>query len=91
MKTSNFHNDLGVTTACMKRLSISTKWCIQMTSNDTSFSDRWFSFVKTDKDMAATGVNYCRPVKTSQKVFPFEYVRKVDERLAVRFISCYEE
>ena len=31
MKTSKFHNDLGGTTACMKRLAIAAKGCVQMT------------------------------------------------------------
>ena len=37
------------------------------------------------------GVDYCRPVKTSHKDFLYSYVIKVDEGLAGRFISCYEE
>ena len=40
--------------------------------------------------MAAAGVDYCGPVKTSHKGF-FSYVRKVDERLARRVVSCFEE
>ena len=35
MKTLEFQKDLGGTAACMKKLSITTKWCVQMTSNDT--------------------------------------------------------
>ena len=46
MKTSNFQNGLGGTTACMKRLAIATKGCGQLTLNDTYFSDSWFSSVK---------------------------------------------
>ena len=69
MKTSNFQNVLAGTTACMKRLAISTKGCGQLTSNDTYFSDSWFSSVPTDEEMAAVGVNYCGPGKTSHKVF----------------------
>ena len=50
---------MGGTTACMKRLDISTKGCDQLTSNDTYFDDSWFSSVKTAKEMAAVEVNYC--------------------------------
>ena len=62
-------NFLGVTIACKKRLDIATKGCGQLLSNDTYFSDSWFISVKTDEQMAAAGVNYCGPVKTSHKVF----------------------
>ena len=68
-KTSKYQNFLGGTTVCMKRLAISTKGCSQLTSNDTYFADRWFSSVKTAEYIAASGVDYCGPVKTSNKVF----------------------
>ena len=35
MKTLEFHKDLGGTDGCTKRLSIATKGCRQLTSNDT--------------------------------------------------------
>ena len=41
----------------------------KLTSNDTYFADSWFSSVKTAEDMAAAGVDYCGPVKTSHKGF----------------------
>ena len=66
---SKFQNHLGGTTACTKRLAIATKGYGQLTSNDTYFSDIWFSYVKTDEEMAAAGVNYCGPAKTSYKSF----------------------
>ena len=69
MKTSNFQNVMGGTNAFMKRLAISTKGCGQLTSNDTYFSDSWFSSVPTDEEIAAVGVDYCGPGKTSHKVF----------------------
>ena len=69
MKTSKFYFFLGGTTACMKRIAIATKGCGQLTSNNTYFADSFFSSVKTAEDMAAAGVNYCGPVKTSHKVF----------------------
>ena len=49
MKKLKFQSILGGTTKCMKRLAISTKGCGQLTSNDTYFSNRWFSSVKTAK------------------------------------------
>ena len=69
MKKSRFQSVLGGTVACMKRLAISTKECGQLTSNDTYFSDNWFSYVKTAEEMNAAGVNYCGPVKTIHKGF----------------------
>ena len=69
MKTPKFQKYIRGTTTCMKRLSIATKRRGQLTSNDTKFSDSWFSYVKTTEDMAAAGVNCCRTVKTSHKVF----------------------
>ena len=69
MKKSKFQSVLGGTAACMKRLAIATKGCGQLTSNDTYFSDSWFSYVKTAEEMAAAGVDYCGPVKISHKGF----------------------
>ena len=69
MKKSTFQSELGVNAACMKRLAIATKGCGQLTSNYTYFADSWFSSVKTAEEMAAAGVNYCGPVKTSHKGF----------------------
>ena len=46
IKTSEFQKYIGRPTACMKRLDIDTKGCGQLTSNDTYFSDSWFSSVK---------------------------------------------
>ena len=69
MKTSESQKYLGGTTACMKRLAISTKGCGQLTSYDTYFYDNWFSSVKTAEEAMAAGVYYCEPVKTSHKDF----------------------
>ena len=90
-KTSNFQKDLGGTTACMKRIAIATKGCGQLTSNNTYFVNSWFSSIKKSEEMEAAGVEYCDPVKTMHDVFLFEYVRKFDERLSGRVISCYGE
>ena len=49
-----------------------------MSSNDTFFSDVWFSGVKISEEAITGGSYYCGPVKTS-------YIEKVNRRL----ISCY--
>ena len=77
MKTSKFQNVLGGTTLCMKRLAISTKGCGQLTSNDTYFSDIWFSSVKTAEEMESAGVDYCGPVKTGHKGFCLATLEKL--------------
>ena len=77
MKKSTFQSELGGTAACMKRLSIATKGYGQLTSNDTYFSNSWFSFVKTAEEMAAVGVNYCGPVKKSNKGFCLATLEKL--------------
>ena len=77
MKKSSFQSELGGTAACMKRLDVSTKGCGQLTSNDTYFSDSWFSSVKTAEEMAAAGVNYCGPEKTSHKDFCLDTLEKL--------------
>ena len=69
MKKSKSQSVLGGTAVFMKRLAIYTKGCGQLTSNDTYFSDSWFSSVNTAEEMAAAGVDYCGPVKTSHKGF----------------------
>ena len=69
MKTSKFQKYLGGTTACIERLAIDNYGCGQLTSNNTYFSDSWFSSVKTTEEMADSGVDYCGPVKTSHRVF----------------------
>ena len=61
----------------MKRLPIANKGCGQLISNDTYFADSWFSSVKTDEEMAAAGVDYCRPVKTSHKGFCLATLEKL--------------
>ena len=68
-KTSKYQNDLGGTIACMKRIDIATKGCVQLESNDTYFADIWFSSVKNSEEMAPAEVDYCGPVKMIHKVF----------------------
>ena len=77
MNTSKLKTFLGGTTACMKILDIDTKGCGQLISNDTYFADGWFSSVKTAEEMAAAGVNYCGPVKTSHKGFCLATLEKL--------------
>ena len=69
MNTSKFQKDLRGTTACTKRLDTATKGSGQLKSNDTYFSDSQFSSIKKSKGAMAEGVDYCRLVKTSHKVF----------------------
>ena len=64
-----FQKEIGGTKACMKRLAIATKGCVQLTSNDTSFADSWFSVVNTADETMAAGVDYSGPVKTPQNKF----------------------
>ena len=64
MKTLTFQKYIGGTAACTKRLMMDTKGYGQLTSNDTYFSDSWFSGVET-----AEGVDYCELAKTIHKGF----------------------
>ena len=56
---------------------MATKGCGQLTSNDTYFSNIWFSVVKTVEESMAGGVNYFGPVKTSHKVFFLATLKKL--------------
>ena len=77
MKTSNFQKNIVGTTVCMKRLCIPTKGCGQLTSNDTYFDDIWFSYLKTAEEVMSTGVDYCRPARTSHKGFCLATLEKL--------------
>ena len=77
MKKPTFQSELGGSATCMKRLAIATKGCGQLTSNDTYFANSWFSSAKTAEEMAASGVDYCRPVKTSYKGFCLDTLEKL--------------
>ena len=76
-KKSTFQSELGGNAACMKRLAIANKGCGQLTSKDTYFADSWFSSVKTAEEMAASGVNYYGPAKTSHKGFCLATLEKL--------------
>ena len=58
---SEFKKDTGGNSACKKILAMATKGCGQLTSNNTYFSDRQFSSVKTAEEAMAAGVDYCGP------------------------------
>ena len=77
MKKLKFQSVLGGTAAFIKRLAISTKGCGQMTSSNAYFAGSWFSYVKTSDEMAASGVDYCGPVKTSHKGFCLSKLEKL--------------
>ena len=61
----------------MKRLTMSTKGCGQLTSNDTYFADSWFSGVKTSEEVMAAVVDYCGPAKTIHKGFCLDTLEKL--------------
>ena len=69
METSVFQKNLGGTAACMKRLMMDKKGCVQLASNDTYLADIWFSGVETSEEAMAVGIYFCGPVKMSHKVF----------------------
>ena len=54
---------------CMNRIAIATKVCGQLTSNDTYFSDSWFSSVKSAEKEMYVRVDYCGRAKTSHNSF----------------------
>ena len=85
MKTSEIQKYTGGTDTCMKILVMANKVCVQLTPNETYFSDSLFSGVKMSEEVMTAGVDYCGLVKTSHEVFSW-YIGKVDERLSVRVI-----
>ena len=64
-----FQPQIRGTGACMKIIMKSTKGCGQLSSNETFFSDSWFSGVKIVEDANAEGVDFCGPVKKIHKEF----------------------
>ena len=50
MKTYKFQHDIRGTDYCMKRIVKVTNGCGKLSSNDTLFSDSWFSGVKIEED-----------------------------------------
>ena len=74
---SELQKNLRETNACMKRIAMDTKGCVQLTSNDTHFSDSWFSGVETDQDAMAAGVDSCGTAKTIHKGFCLATLEKL--------------
>ena len=69
MKTLKFQKYIRGTAKCMKILSIATKGCVQLTSNDTYFANIWFGSLKTAEEGMFAEVNYCGSAKTIHKGF----------------------
>ena len=69
METSNFQKNIIGNAACMNIITMAKKGREKLKSNDTYFSDSWFSGVKTSEEAMAEGVDYCGPAKTSHKSF----------------------
>ena len=69
MKQYDFQQQIGGTSNCTKIIIKATKGYSKMSSNDNFFSDRWFSGLKAADDENEEGVDYCKPIKTIQKVF----------------------
>ena len=61
----------------MKRLMVSKKGFLQLTSNYNYFADRWFSGVKTTEEAMAAGVGVCELAETSHKVFSIATLEKM--------------
>ena len=55
-----FHQDIGGTADCMKIIIQGKKGCGQIYSNNTYFSDMWFSGFKTVEEENTEGVDYGR-------------------------------
>ena len=77
MKTYNFQKYIRGNTACMKILIMDKKGCGQLTSNETYFSDSWFSGVKMAEEAMAKGVQYCGLSKTIHKGFCLAILEKL--------------
>ena len=69
MNIVGFQKETGGRSACPKRIMKAKKWCGELSSNDTFFSDTRFSGIKTVEDINVEGLYYCRPVKTSCTAF----------------------
>ena len=76
MKTSIFQKYLVGIAACLKRLTISTKGCGQLKSNDIYFSCIWLISVKMSELMAQE-FDYCGSVKTIYKGFCLDKLEKL--------------
>ena len=68
-----------------------TKGCGKMLSNETYFAEIWFSGVKTTDEAISEGGGYCEPVQMINKGNFLGMLEKVDEVVAMRVLSCYED
>ena len=81
MKSSKFQQQLVGTVVYMKIPLMSTKWCSQPTSNETYFSNSWFSGVKTSEEAMDEGVDYFGPLNMIEysivygKIVLYDYTR----------------
>ena len=77
MKTLGFQKYTRGTESCMKTLTMATKDCGQVTSNETYSSDILLSRVKTAEEVMSEGVDYCGPAKTSHNIFRLATLEKL--------------
>ena len=77
MKALRFQQQIGGTHSFMNRITKSAKGCVQLSSNDTLFSDIWFSGLKTEDEANEEEVYYCGPIKTSHKIFCLSKLEKL--------------
>ena len=68
MGTSEFQQEFGGTTVCIKRL-MTKKGVGNFCQNDTYFDDIWFSGVKTAEEENEEELYYCGPVNIRHKGF----------------------
>ena len=90
MNTLGFQQDIGGTNACIKRITKDSKGFVQLSSNDTLFTDILFREVKTAEEANAEVVYYYRLVKTNHKVYFLGNLKTINERVSRRVSSCYE-
>ena len=63
----------------MNRITMDTKGCGQLTSNETLFDYSWFSGVKMAEEAMAQGGDYYGPVNMSRKGFCLAKLEKLTE------------
>ena len=68
-----------------------TKGCGQMSSNKNFFAEIWFSGVKTEEEINAEGVEYCRPVEKIPEEFLLATLGKSNKMMVGGVSSCYEK
>ena len=76
MKASDFQQDIGGVDYLIRIIMNDTKGCGQLSPSDTFFADIQCSGIKTVEESNIQGVDYCGPVKTSQKYFLLDTLEK---------------